>query len=106
MSKYSLQEVYESKNVILSSNRFYHNFFTHKIYENKNLLKFFNRITVKKSIQIKVQKFLKKISFKKYKTLGIHYRGTSYKDSANHPFPPTFSQLVKKIDNLLKLNKF
>ena len=106
VSKYSLQEVYESKNVILSSNRFYHDFFTHKIYENKNLLKFFNRITVKKSIQIKVQKFLKKISFKKYKTLGIHYRGTSYKDSANHPFPPTFSQLVKKIDNLLKLNKF
>ena len=106
VSKYSLHEVYKSKNIVLSSNKFYHDVFTHKIYNNKKLLKFSNKIIVKKNIKLKVKKFIKKVLLNNYKTLGVHYRGTSYKDSANHPFPPTYNQLVKKIDNLIKLNSF
>jgi hypothetical protein len=105
VSKYALSEVYKSKNVIISTNKFYQ-VFSHNIYENKNLFKLSKNIVIKKFIKLKIKKFLTKTSIKKYKTLGVHYRGTSYKDSANHPFPPTYKQLIKKIDNLLKINKF
>ena len=105
VSKYSLNDVYKSRNVIISTNIFYKTF-VHRIFANKNLLKFSKKIIIKKYIKQKVHKFLTKNLFNKNKTLGIHYRGTSYKDSANHPFPPTYSQLVKKIDNLLRIKKF
>ena len=105
VSKYSLDEVYKSKNVIVTKNRFY-DVFSHKIYKKKNLLKLSNKVIIKKNIRLKANIFLKKKEFNKYKTLGIHYRGTSYKDSANHPFPPTYNQLVKKIDKLLLQNNY
>jgi hypothetical protein len=105
ISKYSLSEVYSSKNVILSKNRFY-NIFSHKIYNEKLLLKLSKKIIVKKNITDKANKFLSKMLVKKNKVLGVHYRGTSYKNSANHPFPPTYSQLVKKMDHLIKMKKF
>lgn len=104
VSKYNLSEVYQSKNVILSHNKFY-KVFTHKIYNNKNLLKLINKIVIKENIKLKANKFLSIKKINKFKTLGIHYRGTSYKDSANHPFPPTYNQLIKKIDSLIKIYK-
>ena len=52
------------------------------------------------------QNFIRNTKLNKCKTLGIHYRGTNYKDAANHPFPPTYKQLVKKIDSLDVKNKF
>ena len=42
----------------------------------------------------------------KGKTLGIHYRGTSYKTSANHPFPPTKKQLLKYCNKIIVKNNF
>ncbi|NMN67066.1 hypothetical protein VP91_00001990 [Candidatus Pelagibacter ubique] len=105
VSKYSLAEVYKSKNIILSKNRFY-DVFTHKIYNEKSLLKLSKKIIIKKNIKEKANNFLNKIFINKHKILGVHYRGTSYKDAANHPFPPTYSQLVKKIDNLIKIKRF
>ena len=105
LSKYTLEEVYKSKNVILSKNRFYDNF-SHKIYKKKSLLKLSNKIIVKKKIKLKAEKFIKQNQISKNKILGIHYRGTSYKDAANHPFPPTYDQLVKKINNLIKKKRF
>jgi len=105
VSKYSLHEVYRSKNVILSKNKFYESF-THEIFKSKILLKLSKKIIIKKYIKQKVKNFLKKNSINKYNTLGIHYRGTSYKDSANHPFPPTYKQLVTKINKLIKENNF
>ena len=105
ISKYSLDEVYKSKNVILTKNRFYKTF-THNIYNNKTFLKFKNKIKVKKELKIKAEYFINKYSLDKNKTLGIHYRGTSYKDAANHPFPPTFKQLSRKIDYLIKTYNF
>ena len=100
VSKYTLDEVYKSKNVIITKNQFY-KVFDHAVYKKKSLLELSNKIIINKSIIIKLNKFLKNTTFNKYKTLGIHYRGTSYKDAANHPFPPTYTQLVKKIDKLL-----
>ena len=105
VSKYSIEDVYKSKNVILSKNRFY-GVFSHKIYNKKNLLKLSKNIVIKKNIKSKADNFIRNTQLNKYKTLGIHYRGTSYKDSANHPFPPTYKQLVKKIDSLVVKNKF
>ena len=104
VSKYNLNEVYKSKNVILSHNKFY-KVFTHKIYNDNDLLMLINRIVIKKNIRLKANKFLNNKKIDKFKTLGIHYRGTSYKDSANHPFPPTYNQLIKKIDTLIRLHK-
>ena len=105
VSKYSIEDVYKSKNVILSKNRFY-DVFSHKIYNKKNLLKLSKNIVIKKNIKSKADNFIRNTQLNKYKTLGIHYRGTSYKDAANHPFPPTYKQLVKKIDSLDVKNKF
>ena len=105
ISKFSLKEVYKSKNVILTKNRFYKTF-THNIYYNKKIIKFKNKIKIKKKLIIKAQNFINKYSLDKQKTLGIHYRGTSYKDAANHPFPPTFKQLSIKIDKLIKTHNF
>ena len=105
VSKYSLNEVYKSKNVILSKNEFYDSF-TYKIFQNKSLLKLSKKIIIKKYIKQKVKEFFKENSINKYKTLGIHYKGTSYKNSANYPFPPTYNQLVKEINKLLNKNKF
>ena len=103
-SKYSLSDVYKSKNIILSKNTFY-KVFSHKIYE-KNLLRFSNKIIIKQNIKSKVEKFIERTQIDKHKTLGIHYRGTSYKDAANHPFPLTYSQLIRKIDSVIKKDRF
>jgi hypothetical protein len=105
VSNYSINNVYRSKNVILSTNRFY-DVFSHKIYNKKNLLKLSKNIIIKKNIKLKADNFIRNTKLNKCKTLGIHYRGTSYKDAANHPFPPTYKQLVKKIDSLVAKNKF
>ena len=47
----------------------------------------------------------KKISFKN-KILAIHLRGTSYKTSANHPFPLTVDQTLNLINDLIKKHNY
>lgn len=103
LNKYTLNEVYKSKNVIFTSSRFYEHM-THKIDNNK-----FNKF--KKNIKIKREHYKISNNFynryiKGHKVLGIHLRGSSYKTSANHPSPPTFNQVKYKINNLIKKEKF
>ena len=45
------------------------------------------------------------ITLKDYKVRDS-FRGTSYKTSANHPFPPTKKQIIDKTDKLMKKFKF
>tara|TARA_X000000950_G_scaffold205530_1_gene247243 strand:- start:19653 stop:20663 length:1011 start_codon:yes stop_codon:yes gene_type:complete len=103
ITKYNLDEVYNSKNVIITGNRFYRSM-THEI--NSNHFK-----DVKKYIKVKKQHinfandYFNK-NLKNKKILGVHYRGTSYKSSASHPFPPTKEQIIKKVDKLIKEKNF
>ena len=91
VSKYSLNEVYKSQNVFITSDKF-HNEFDHKIYNKKKFNKIYKFIKIKTKLKNKIL-LLKKKLFKNKKIIGIHYRGTSYKTSANHPFPPTKLQM-------------
>ena len=43
---------------------------------------------------------------KKQKTLAVHLRGTSYKTSANHPFPTTNVQTINLIEKILSENNY
>jgi len=103
VSNYSLKDVYQSENFILTSNKFYKNF-THNISNKKY------RNIAEKYIKID-NLFIKKskLFFKKYlsqNTLAIHYRGTSYKTSANHPFPATYKQSINYIKSLISSKKY
>ena len=102
-SNYSLKEVYQSQNVILTSDTFYKSF-SH-IVANKNFRKISNNL-----IKIKEQYLLMSKKFFNNKlcnqTLAVHYRGTSYKTSAGHPFPATYSQTIKYIKVLIQKEKY
>ena len=99
VSKYSLEEVYKSQNVVITKDKFFKNF-SHVI-SSKKFRKIGDRY-------FKIKKKFNKISdnyFKKNlneKTLAIHYRGTSYKTSANHPFPATINNTIEYCKFLLR----
>ena len=103
VSKYTLDEVYKSKNVFITSNRFLQ-IFTHNIYDQK-FKQIRNKINIKNNLLKKIN-FFKNKHFKNEKILGIHYRGTSYKTSANHPMPPTKIQMKNLIDEELKNKQY
>lgn len=106
LNNFELPEVYKSKNVIITNNKFYRNFY-YNFLENEKLKKFFTqKIKVKKSLFKIYEKIYSNIKNKK--TLGIHFRGTSYKRTTGHPFPPTKDQIlicVKKIIEKEKIEK-
>jgi len=103
LNKYNLDDVYKSQRVIITNNRFYRSM-THEI-NSKNFKKVKKFIRVKKDHINFAKKFFDK-NLKNKKILGVHYRGTSYKSSANHPFPPTKEQIINKVDNLMKIQNF
>ena len=105
VSNYSLDEVYKSNKVIIVSDKFFHHF-------NYNMEDEIFKKAIIQKIKIK-EKFLKisnKIIKKRFgkKTLGVHFLGTSYKQSPGHPLPATVNQmirLVKKVINKDKIEK-
>ena len=107
VSKYTLKEVYKSKNVIITTKetnniKFFDGF--------KNLLKehrdiFFKFIKIKKSLIKEKDIFFNKY-FKNHRVLGVHFRGTDYKTMERHPLPATKKQICKNIDLLIKKYKF
>ncbi len=103
ISKNSIKNIYKSHKVIITDNRFYKNF-KHSITETEldKIAKKYLR--TKKKFIIEANNFVEK-NFKS-KTLGIHYRGTSYKTSANHPFPPTKKQIIDKSRYLINKYKY
>ncbi len=105
ISPYKLKDVYMSRNVILTENRFYKSF-SHKISQkNSDLYKLCEKhIILNREMIIEANKFVSKHFDRKM--LGIHYRGTSYKISANHPLPPTKNQMIKYCKKILKNNNY
>ena len=118
VSKFTLQEVYKSKNVIICDNRTSKKGFSISNY--KSNFKYFNGFQnldnrhnkiIKKYIQFNKKileesnKFVKK-NFKNKKILGVCFRGSDQKKSAYQPYPPTENQLLYATNYLLKKYKF
>ena len=103
INKYSLKEVYNSQNVILTNNTF-SNSFSHNILDSqfRNIGKKY--LKEKKEVIKKAENFFKKKL--NSNTLAIHYRGTSYKTAANHPYPATIEQSLDYINYLIHKHKF
>jgi hypothetical protein len=102
VSKYSLEEVYKSKNLILTSPIFYSNVdFNYQIQDSEELIKIFKEfIQIDKKIH-RVVNFFHRKYFKNKKILGVHFRGTSYKYGRN-PYPATIKQMIQKLKKLIK----
>ena len=104
LTNYSLDEVYKSKNLILTDGRFYRDEeFKNKITSSKNLLKIFNeKIKIKKT-KFKTITYLKKKLFTGKKILGIHHRGTTYKTTE---YPITINQMINIINEILQKDNY
>ena len=95
---FKLDEVYKSKNVIFSSNKFP----SDTIFDwNKNNLKnvFKKKIKINKNIILKKNKFIKE-NFSG-KIVGVHFRGTSYKTARTHPLQPNPKIMINLIHKLI-----
>ena len=102
LNKFTLNEVYKSKNVLITDSKFF-NFFSYNIDKDIQLSKLLrDRIIINKYLQRSYSKILKKFNNKNI--LGIHFRGTSYKRSAGHPLPATKKQMYNITKNILKKN--
>ena len=97
--KLNLNKIYKENKFIISSNRFSKTF-SHKI-NNDEFRYLFNRYFKIKNTFINYANDFSKKNFKK-KTLAIHLRGTSYKTSANHPFPTTIEQTINLIEEIIR----
>ena len=103
LNKFELSDVYKSKNVIITNNKFYRNFY-YNFLENEKLKEFFiKKIKIKKNL-IEIYKRISS-NFSNKKTLGIHFRGTSYKRTPGHPFPPTKSQILISVNKIIEKEK-
>ena len=102
LNNYSLSQVYQSKNVLFTDNKFF-NFFSYNIDKDNELAELLNS-------EIKFNKYIKRCyttifkKFKNKKILGIHFRGTSYKRSAGHPLPATKKQMFELTNKFLDEN--
>ena len=99
LNKYTLSEVYNSQNVIITENLF-HDTFSHNICNQRFRKLGKEKLKVKKNILNQANNFFKKNLFGK--TLAVHYRGTSYKTSANHPYPTPIKETIDYIKFLKK----
>tara|TARA_B100001063_G_C16769122_1_gene560461 strand:+ start:1258 stop:2307 length:1050 start_codon:yes stop_codon:yes gene_type:complete len=107
ISNNTLDEVYKSKNVILTENNFYskdEDFFAN-ITESKDLVKILRNYIRLKNSKYKLLNHLKKKFIDNKKTLGVHFRGTTYK-TAGVVFAATINQMINKINKILEENKY
>ena len=102
VSKSSLKDAYRNGKIITCSSFNYKNF---ELCSN-NIKKIYKKyIKIKKIYSTEAHKFVNKF-IKLNKVLAVHYRGTSYKTSAGHPYPPTSNQMKNIIDYLFKKEKY
>jgi len=117
VSKYNLDEVYKSKNVIFCDKKTFQGGYDKKNYESE--FKYFNgfqyldnkhKKIFKKYIKIdkKIKNDAKKIYslFKNKKVLGICIRGSDQKKTAYQPYTPTKEQMIYATKKLLNKHKF
>ena len=102
VSKFQLDKIYKFNRVFICSN------FNYKNFEivSKDIKRIYKKyIKIKKQYKDEANKFINKY-IKNNKVLAVHYRGTSYKTSAGHPYPPTAPQMINAINNLLKKENY
>ena len=108
-TNFSLKEVYQSRNVIITSNKTFHNYKFRAKEKHANLKKVFKKyIKVNNDILIDVNKIITSLNINKNNTIGIHWRGTDHKFLPNHPQPPSRKQIfnnVKKIIDNKQINQ-
>lgn len=103
-TKITINEIYQSKNVFLTSNDFKKKFL--KDLNTEQIKKDFKDNIIIKNRFIKIVDKYRKKNFEGKKILGIHFRGTSYKRSPGHPFPATKEQIINKINQLNLKNDY
>ena len=104
VSKYSLNEVYKSQNVFITSDKF-ENRMTFNLFDKK-FLRIKKKIKIKKNILKSFKKHLRIKFNNEKKILGVHFRGTTYKVAKSHAFPLNKSLMKENIDNLIKRFKY
>jgi hypothetical protein len=104
LNKYSLEEVYKSKSVILSPNIFNQNMILDMT--NQKINKYFKKIKIKKYFINKSNSFYNKYVSYKDKILGVQLRGSTYKIASGHAFPATPKLMIENIDKLIKKFKY
>lgn len=88
---YTLEEVYASKNVIISG-----------IYTNSCMEKKYSDIQYNQITRFKIDQEYRKIFPKKQKVLGLVYRGTDYYSAYNHPIPMEINAYISKIKMVME----
>tara|TARA_B100001059_G_C17773191_1_gene549687 strand:+ start:361 stop:1479 length:1119 start_codon:yes stop_codon:yes gene_type:complete len=117
-SKYSLKDVYKSKNVIICDNRtspmgwaeiksrsIFKYFYGFQFLKEKHKKIYRKYIRIKKEFTDKANRIVKK-EFKDKKVLGVCFRGSDQKKSAYQPYTPTEKQMLYATKILLKKYKF
>ena len=99
LNKYTLDEVYQSKNVCFSSNSFPENY-NYNILENKHLFDLYKKHFV---FNNQTQRYLNDVKkeFSNLKILGVHFRGKEMRTAGGHMYPPTFKQIKFAINKML-----
>jgi len=103
ISNFKLDEVYESKNVIFSSNQ-YPIGYDFSITKEKKLYEiFYNYFKLKDSVINKLYEYQNLMG---NHILGVHYRGQEMRTARGHWFPPSFDQIKFAINELTKAHDF
>jgi hypothetical protein len=103
ISNYTLKEVYESQNIIITNNTYYTNLdFETDISKSFELLELFKSNILIKKNKFKLIKYLKRKLFKNQKILGVHFRGSHYKGCA----PFTKEKIIQKIKEVNSKNDY
>ena len=103
---YTLEEVYKSKNIIITSSIFYSEIdFCYNITDKKELLDIFYKYIKVKRNKFKTIQYLKKKLFHNKRVLGVHFRGTGYKYGRN-AYPLTVNQMINKINKILSTENY
>lgn len=100
VSDYSLDEIYQSKNVFFCDGKFPEGRFLPKFedkYYYKKMKELFNP---QDYIQELVKKFDKE--FENNRVLGVHFRGQAMNISRNHGYGPTIEQMFKNTDEIIE----
>ena len=104
LSNFTLDEVYKSKNILMTDNRFYRDKeFKNKITSSNLLLEILNKQIKIKKTKLKTINFLKNKLLDGKKILGVHHRGTGYKITE---YPITINQMINIINEILEKENY
>ena len=103
---YSLEEVYSSKNILITTNE-WAKFFVMSIGSLDNAYNyFFKYFKINENLLQKVNNYITKNHFLNEKIIGLHFRGGDQKTANGHQFPLTKTQIYNKLKDLIKENKY